>query len=237
MAATLLFAAVFALYFVGAGTPLAWLQLGGYNYVFVILIGRWIYLHATRRTTAWIATAGASFMAVLYGMTVWRYEGSVALFDAHPRIVALGWAVVLFLLLLRFIRSGPWRPVAFIGDISYGLYLFHIPVMWLVLPIVSPGGRWFEAGVAVTVALTIATAWASNRFLETPMRRFARAWLARRGSRHEGRNSSRVVSWACERNGTSSSSATTSPRAQPARVRWGDQTPLLAVAHNGPHVG
>lgn len=180
VAATLLFAAVISVYGLLDATVLGGPKLTAYNYVLVMLIGRWIYLHASHRTTAGIAIAGASLVAALYGATVWWYEGVVVVPDAVQRIVALGWAVILFLFLHRFIQNGPWRPVAFIGDISYGLYLFHLPVMWLVLPVISPGGRWFEVGIAITVALTIATAWASHRFLETPIRRSARRWLARR---------------------------------------------------------
>lgn len=58
-------------------------QFPVYYYVFVMLIDRWIYLYMTRRATARMAVAGASLMAVLYGATMWRYEGSVVLFDYH----------------------------------------------------------------------------------------------------------------------------------------------------------
>lgn len=153
------------------------------SYVFVILIGRLVYLRHQRLLSMPAAVAGGVAMAALYAWTQWPNEGQALWSGAHPRLLAVAWAVAWFLLLLRFVRSGPWRPVAFVADISYGLYLFHIPMMFLVLPIVSPGGRWFALGILVTVAVTVALAWLSYRFVETPIRRAARARLEGGASR------------------------------------------------------
>ena len=70
-----------------------------------------------------------------------------------------------------------WRPVTWVGDISYALYLWHWPALAL-LPVVlarplSPGER---AGI---VALCVLAAWASTRYVEDPIR-FGRR--QRRGS-------------------------------------------------------
>ncbi|MEO6715478.1 MAG: hypothetical protein ABIM89_18915, partial [Mycobacteriales bacterium] len=68
-------------------------------------------------------------------------------------------------------------------DISYGLYLFHIPVMFLVLPWVSPRGTRFGLGMCLTLLVLVPVAWASHRFVEQPARRACRRWLAGRPTR------------------------------------------------------
>ena len=148
------------------------------TYLFVILIGRWIYLHTHLGLNAGWAALGGALMFAAYVGGRWRYDGRELVSGEHPRALAVLWATAIFCLLLRYVRGNLWRPVTFIGDISYGLYVFHIPVMWLVLPVVSPGGRWFPLGVAVTVATLLVVAWSSYRYVETPIRRLARQHLA-----------------------------------------------------------
>jgi peptidoglycan/LPS O-acetylase OafA/YrhL len=152
------------------------------TYIFVILIGRWIYVAHRRYVGVVAGVAGAVACLGLYAFTRWKFDGLDVVSGAHPRLAAALWATLIFCVLLRFVQSKPWRPVMFIADISYGIYLFHIPIMWLVLPIVSPGGRLFTLGLAITVALVIAVSWASYRFVETPIRRAVRRRLASRGA-------------------------------------------------------
>ena len=69
-------------------------------------------------------------------------------------------------------RTLSWRPLAAVGLISYGLYLYHWPVFW-----------WLDEprtgidGIALTalrLTVTAALAITSYRFLEQPVRRGAR---------------------------------------------------------------
>ena len=60
-------------------------------------------------------------------------------------------------------------PLRWIGERSYGLYLWHWPVLVLfvvALPLDSPW--WVAPGAALIV--TVGAAWASYRFVETPVR-------------------------------------------------------------------
>jgi peptidoglycan/LPS O-acetylase OafA/YrhL len=144
------------------------------TYVFVILIGRWVYI-AVRHRVSW-ALAGWGMLGCLgvYAFTRWPYDGMDVISGPYPRIAAVLWATLILVLLLRFVRGVPWRPVGFVADVSYGIYLFHIPVMWLVLPVISPGGRLFTLGLLVTVTIVLLVSWASYRFIETPIRRAVR---------------------------------------------------------------
>ena len=83
-------------------------------------------------------------------------------------------------------------PIRWVGERSYGLYLWHWPVFVLVgatIPITDPdaAGGWMLGAIAL--ALTVFFATVSYRYLETPIRRngfratlraYGRAWNPRR---------------------------------------------------------
>ena len=62
------------------------------------------------------------------------------------------------------------KPLAFVGKISFSLYLFHLPIMFLgmhvfhFLPV--------ETALALSIALAYLVAWASYTVIEDPSRRF-----------------------------------------------------------------
>ena len=63
-------------------------------------------------------------------------------------------------------------PLRWIGVRSYGLYLWHWPLLVLVSDVMGadhPGRGTTWSVVAVTLGLTVAAAWASYRFIEAPV--------------------------------------------------------------------
>jgi peptidoglycan/LPS O-acetylase OafA/YrhL len=76
-----------------------------------------------------------------------------------------------------------FRPLAHIGVISYGLYLYH-PAVYIVLTQEVHRAHW------VVVILSFVVTWLcaeiSYRFFESPIREWGRGWLKRRGSRRAG---------------------------------------------------
>jgi len=73
-----------------------------------------------------------------------------------------------------------WRPLRDIGRISYGLYLWHWPIIvWLTAARMGFGGPRL---VAVRLAVTFAAAILSFRFVEDPIRH-GRWWSRRAGRR------------------------------------------------------
>ena len=145
-------------------------------YLLVILAGRWIY-HWYRGQLGVVVAAGGTLLALIgYCVTQYRFVGSPVIGGQFPYVVATLWATAGFIALLVLVKR-VWRPVAFVADISYGLYLFHIPTTWLFMPILSPGGRHFTLGLVVTLLATGLIAWACETGVERPIRRRLRARL------------------------------------------------------------
>jgi len=65
-------------------------------------------------------------------------------------------------------RWARWRPVQFIADISYALYLWHWPLIVL-LPLLLDRALG-SADKSVIVGVSILLAWATTRWLENPVR-------------------------------------------------------------------
>src|SRR5690606_11257615 len=75
------------------------------------------------------------------------------------------------------------RPLRWVGERSYGIYLLHWPV--IVLTSRAPGEQpESPLRVAAQVAATLGLAAASHRFLEEPVRRLGLAGAARAAGRH-----------------------------------------------------
>ncbi|URQ75383.1 MAG: acyltransferase [Candidatus Ochrobactrum gambitense] len=94
-----------------------------------------------------------------------------------PVIAAYIAAYAVFLLSLWTMRPKS-ESLAATGEISYSLYLFHVPVCWTIYLFLPPTGLWSDL---ITMALCVVAAFAVSsvtyRFVEKPMiavgRRFA----------------------------------------------------------------
>ena len=73
-------------------------------------------------------------------------------------------------------RPVPWlRPLARVGELSYGLYLLHPLVLYLLGTTLS--GLGTVVGYGCFVVATAGLAELSSRFYEQPAERFVRSWL------------------------------------------------------------
>lgn len=61
-----------------------------------------------------------------------------------------------------------WRPVQFVGDVSYGVYLWHWPLIVLIPYITGHPLTTLECLAILAVSLVLG--WASKRFVEDPVR-------------------------------------------------------------------
>lgn len=118
------------------------------------------------------------------GRRGWWVVGAVGIVCVG--LVAVGWWLPFGPVVLAFVLVGGgglwrWEPVAKVGtknDLSYGVYLYHFPVIQLfvalgVVQFVDAGWWLWVVVVAVWVA-TLPVAGASWLFVEAPAQRFAR---------------------------------------------------------------
>ena len=126
----------------------------------------WARLHAP--LTAWA-------LVILLTLFVTSDESSATTFRLGIPLASLATAVLILSLvstasMLR--RTAQFAPLVWIGERSYGIYLWHWPVVLIVGALwqTVPGSSSFLLSRAACVLLTLALAEASHRFVETPIR-------------------------------------------------------------------
>lgn len=160
----------------GTGTHAFGLTLGA----LLAVLGQWWstraleWPRAARRWLGWVGVVAllglVALAAVMPGAADWTYRGGLL-------GVAVLTALVIAALLVpasplaRVLELGPLR---WIGERSYGIYLWHWPVIVLLgamLPTWTsdPALAWALGGIAA--AITLAAAALSFRYVETPFRR------------------------------------------------------------------
>jgi peptidoglycan/LPS O-acetylase OafA/YrhL len=161
---------------------------------FALLIGAALaFVWPSRRRRAEVASsvrwvldgAGAAGLAV-FALLVWRTgEYSPFLYPTGMVLLSLGTALMVAAAASPASRFGQmlgWRPLRYLGVRSYGIYLWHFPVIVLTTP---ADGQDTLPRAIFQVAASIGCAAASWRYLEEPIRRGAlpRWWAQIRGSR------------------------------------------------------
>jgi peptidoglycan/LPS O-acetylase OafA/YrhL len=122
--------------------------------------------------TFWFATLPLAGPRVLLVPNTWEWVlkhllyGASALFLLAPLTLTTPW---------RWAAPLEWRPTRLVGEISYGVYLWHLPLLlaiqhWLGYRTFS-GHFWTLLGV--TSVASVVVAWLSWHLLEQPLIRFA----------------------------------------------------------------
>ncbi len=163
----------------GGGMTAAWL--------YVRLQDRWSDA-VLRRSAVWGTVASVAALGILayYGgeQALSLPDPLFGLFASQSIPVALGYPLAWSALLLALSLAPRWlqapvanRVVTWLADISYGVYLIHFAVIFLVLHDFGLSNDGSVLTVlewsAIVYPLSIAYAWASARYLERPARRWA----------------------------------------------------------------
>ncbi|WP_084106156.1 acyltransferase family protein [Demequina sp. NBRC 110056] len=132
------------------------------------------HLAHQRERAPWpLEVLGVAGLGVIVWLMVTVEEYDLSLYSWG--LLALSFATVAVVATASYARSWlgsvlGWEPLRWIGERSYGIYLWHLPVL-VALPIELFGGlSWLR--LAVVLAITIALAEASWRWLEDPIRRY-----------------------------------------------------------------
>lgn len=90
--------------------------------------------------------------------------------------------ILALIIFVAFMRAAPKRapqPLAFLGDISYSLYLLHIPVGFLALNVLHHFNVDNTLSFFISLAITLAASYVSFRLVEKPAQKLARRILKR----------------------------------------------------------
>lgn len=144
-------------------------------YVGILILGRVLYLaHAglvTGRRRWWLC-------GLVVGVSIWVYQtlmpGELQAPDGPANTYVLGLLVFLVFMYASPQRA-PWA-VRKLADISYSLYLLHIPIGMLTISLAIKIGAPFTVAFVAGVASSVIAAALSYRFVEGPSRRAARLW-------------------------------------------------------------
>lgn len=125
------------------------------------------------RTIGWLGLALIALAGVLFSADI-PYPGGYALVPTLGAVgvVAAGCAVVQPVGVSRLLS---WRPLQWIGGISYSWYLWHWPILLLGRAVTGSDAPLYRVA---WVLLSLLLAWLSCRFIESPIRN-RRQWLAR----------------------------------------------------------
>ena len=136
----------------------------------------WLYVNRDQfaQLRRWaIAGQVLSFTAFLWFASRFVDTDALRRFtDNLPMAVTFAAFMLFTALRPRSLRPGP---LAFVSQVSYGVYLFHILVIGRLLRYVSPDGSAgaFVRIAALTTGISLVIGYASLRLVETPVRRWA----------------------------------------------------------------
>lgn len=149
-------------------------------YIAFLLVGRVIYLVHTARVP--LGHGLTVVAAVLLAFTVLhlRAEPGVLLTPGYEPLVSYALALLIFLALLQAAPTRTPAPLRLVGDVSYSLYLLHMPVGFLLLFALDRLAVPFTLGLPVTLAAVLGVSTLTHRFVERPAQTAARRLLARR---------------------------------------------------------
>lgn len=153
---------------------------------FSLLIGGWLALVwpwkrfnntaalDAEHTRALDIASGVSFVALLW-ICVCVQGSAPAMFYGLLALVSLLTAIMIAAAVIPGTQTAKilaWKPLSWIGLRSYGMYLWHYPIILLLKPLgMTPGKSYTWWFVIVVFALTFAVAALQYKYIEDPIRK------------------------------------------------------------------
>jgi exopolysaccharide production protein ExoZ len=169
-----------------AGISVAWTQSLAFQQLnfftpvaLYLLVGRVFYLHWRGLIPGGLAGAmGALSVGLCFGLLS-TVPGSDFFHAPFTGPVTYLTAAALFLCAMQAGISSVSRPIRFLADVSYPVYMLHVPVGLSVMAIGRVIGLPVALSFTFAVAMTLAASWVTWRWIERPAQRVARRWFER----------------------------------------------------------
>ena len=148
----------------------------------LFIIGRAMYLRHTGQISFRAATAffAVNFAALFYVYSVARPE-YLWQPPTEPIVTYVAAIMIFYVAMASNIKRVP-RVFNFLGNISYALYLVHVPVGVFSMNVLYGAKLPLGATVLCGIAISIAAAFLVTRYVEAPARALARSYLRRRST-------------------------------------------------------
>lgn len=147
-------------------------------YLAFLLAGRAIYLWHSGRAGALTAVILTATHMMLYMVFIETLSPGFLLAPGGwvglEPVVTYGYALLIFLGCLVWSPSRLWAPFRVLGDISYSLYLLHLPVGITVLNLLDLLGVPESVNTLIAIAVSLVAAYVMYLLIEAPSQRFAR---------------------------------------------------------------
>lgn len=143
-------------------------------YLPFLFIGRVAYLWGRRLINGGQAASLAGASSLLFVLFYVSYLPGLMTQGPFEPVVTYVAAPIIFLGLMSARITRIPALFQFLGDISYSVYVLHIPVGMLTIDLLLAGGTPFSVAFAIAFIAVLVAAVASYRWLEIPMQRLAR---------------------------------------------------------------
>lgn len=153
-------------------------------YLGFLILGRIIYFWQRKLVSAGDAILSGSLTALLFLIFIETSEPGFLLAPggwkgAEP-IVSYAFAMIIFVAMMRLAPKKLVWPFGMLGDVSYSLYLLHLPVGITVLNLLARFGVPETLNTLIAIVVSIAVSWVAYRVVELPTQRLARRLVASR---------------------------------------------------------
>ena len=147
-------------------------------YVGILLVGRVIYLWHSGAFETVDAVLGVALIALIYAVLTESNDPGFFLapggWTGIEPVVTYAIALLAFLLLMRLAPARTVQPFTLLGDISYSLYLLHLPVGITVLNLLQSVRVPETVSVVIALVAVVAVSWGAYLLVERPSQALAR---------------------------------------------------------------
>lgn len=162
-----------------------------FHYMGVGAGAAWLLFHNSQKLLSLMIFRSKVLQSVLFAAIVGYYgfyekNQLMEVLFPLPMAVLYAWLILNVAVNPKRILGFENKAADFLGSISYGIYMFHMPVVYAMSFFMKKapeswlgGPAYFSAFFLLVALITIAIAWVSHRFVETPILEMGRKWMSR----------------------------------------------------------